>query len=282
MSRDVVATVSLPAIEHNAKRVKSLAPHASIMAMVKANAYGHGLLPVSKVLEKYVAGFGVACMEEAVALREAGIKKAVLLTQGVFDRADLELASRFHFSMVVHHEHQLSLLKSASQLSSCWLKFDSGMSRLGFSVRVFPHVLSQFLSEHPQHVPVLMTHFANAENPSHELNALQQQRFLQATDGIVLPKSACNSAALYSLPSLHYDWVRPGIMLYGISPFANRNAVDLGLKPVMQLKARLIAIKELDPGDVIGYGSRFECKKTLRLGVVNIGYGDGYPRHASD
>ena len=280
MSRDVVATICLSSLQHNAKVVKRLAPSASIMAMVKSNGYGHGIEPVAHALQSFVSAFGVATIDEALSIRKQGIVNPILLTQGVGHVTELDIVNEHQLSIVVHHQHQLALLKKNKSKVNCWLKVDTGMSRLGFAMKEFSDALQQTIQFDCHNRPVLMTHLANADDAHHQLTQQQQHHFKQLTQSCSFAKSVCNSAALLQYPAMHYDWVRPGIMLYGISPLLNKVGQDFDLKPVMHLSAKLISIKQVSQGDVIGYGSEYQCQKNMRIGIVNIGYGDGYPRHA--
>lgn len=280
MSRDVVATICLSALQHNAQVVKRLAPSASIMAMVKSNGYGHGIEPVSQALKSFVSAFGVATLDEALAIRKQGIDNPILLTQGVGHISEIDIVNQHQLSIVVHHHHQLGLLKQTRSKVNCWLKVDTGMSRLGFSMQEFSDALQQTIGYDSKNKPVLMTHFANADDINNKLTDQQQHHFNRLTQSYSLAKSVCNSAALLQCPAMHYDWVRPGIMLYGISPLLNKVGQDFNLKPAMDLSAKLISIKQVKRGDVVGYGSEYQCQQNMRLGIVNIGYGDGYPRHA--
>ena len=280
MTRDVTVTISLKSVNHNAKLVRQFAPQSSIMAMVKSNGYGHGIEAVATSIANQVSGFGVATLDEALTLRKAGIQKTILLTQGVMNQDEMRLVERYELSMVVHHQEQIHLIQRFKKPMSYWLKLDTGMSRLGFSLNEFSSVLSDLIPYDRHQAPVIMTHFANADVAGHELNSIQETRFNDLTSHHLLPKSVCNSAVLLRNKRLHHDWVRPGIMLYGISPFNDQQGEDFGLKPAMTLQAKLISIKKLNKGDFIGYGSEYRCKQDRRLGIVNIGYGDGYPRHA--
>lgn len=283
MSRGVVASIDRAALAHNFSLIKRLAPHSQVIAMIKANAYGHGIVTVAKSLDKADA-FGVACFDEAIRLRQHGVTKPIVLMQGFLTQEELGLCQQHALIPVIHDQVQLDIIEAANltQPMSCWLECDSGMHRTGFLPASFLPALDLLKSKLPETSEItLMTHLACADH----LDSTSAHSQIALFDGLVkeidLPKSICNSAATLKFSSAHANWVRPGIMLYGISPLAQRSAKDLGLKPVMTLKAKLIAIKSLKAGDAIGYGSSYTCKENTRIGIVNIGYGDGYPWSAA-
>lgn len=285
MSRSAVAILSTPHLLHNVAVIRKAAPHSKLIAMVKANAYGHGLRSVSLRLEGHVDMLGVASIDEALALKKINIQTPILLAEGVFEAHELEIAMREKFHVVFHEKTQLDWLDQTSlkEPIDAWLKIDTGMGRLGFSLedakKVYP-----FLKEHPKVKTLqVMSHFACADTPEHPLNRIQINRFdsfLKATKAKNV--SFCNSAALFAFPEWQQDYVRPGIALYGGAPFAEEPALSLGLKPVMTLKTKLISIKHLKRGDTIGYGAHYSCVEDMPIGVVAFGYGDGYPRAAEN
>lgn len=279
--RNVSIGIDQTALRHNLARVKQLAPKAKVLSMVKANAYGHG---VAACLEALAASdaFGVACMPEALELRQLGIKQPICLIEGVFSANEMAMVLQHELDCTIHHSQQLEwLLSHANAFTAkklkAWVKLNSGMNRLGFHALQAKQALIA-LQQHGIEC-VLMTHFANADQPEHPLNA-QQIALLQQFkhDFPTLKLSCCNSAALINWPELHFDYVRPGIMLYGATPFATRSVHELELKPVMQLCAEIIAIQEIKQGESVGYGSTFVAQHDMRIGIVGIGYGDGYPR----
>ncbi|HEY0562200.1 MAG TPA: alanine racemase [Methylophilus sp.] len=277
--RPILATVSQQALAHNLSVVKQHAPLSKAMAVVKANGYGHGLLNVAQGLSA-ADGFAVLGLNEAIALREAGYTQTILLLEGVFELAELNIAASFNVDVVVHCPEQLNMLEQTNWLTPIHvhLKMNSGMNRLGFKPEAYGAAYARL--KQCQHVAsiTLMTHFATAdEAPGVEapLNT-----FELATQGLVAPKSLANSAAILRHPQLHADWVRPGIMLYGASPVGGSAAAGFGLKPAMQLTSQIIAVQTIAVGESVGYGNRFTATKPTRVGIVACGYADGYPRHA--
>lgn len=263
------------AIRHNVQRVRDYAPNTKILAMIKSNAYGHGLLEVAQCLEG-VDAFGVARLSEAVTLREAGFQKAILLVAGVLNAKELELAIEHRLWLTVHSDYQLSLLEKTQCHLPIWLKVDTGMGRLGFLPDDFSkaYVRASALTD----TLVVFSHLANASNPTSSSNEMQLSRFLALTKDLNVTRSLANSAAIVSLPSTHFDWVRPGIMLYGASPMEGVPASDFDLKPAMQLEAKVIALKTLEAGSEVGYGAIYTCSKRTKMAVIGIGYGDGVAR----
>jgi alanine racemase len=299
MSRAAEAVIDLTALTANLEQVRRHVPGSHISAVIKANGYGHGMLRVARALQQ-VDAFAVASIDEALDLRLAGIDRPIVLLEGFFTVDELALIQRHRLTIVVHHEEQLRTLESITvgpQLEadtplSVWLKLDTGMHRLGF-----PPSLTASLVERLQRCPlvdpalVLMTHLANADDRRDSLTERQIAWFndavagLDDTDGMDF--SIANSAAVLGWSrqtrvGTGPAWVRPGIMLYGVSPFVDTTAADHDLRPVMTLKSRLIAIRELKAGDAIGYGGTWYCPEDMRVGVVAIGYGDGYPRAAGN
>ena len=260
--------------------IKAKVPHAKIMAIVKANAYGHGVISVSKRLEGHVDAFGVASIYEALSLRQAGIKSPISLLEGVFSPKELTLASKQGFTVIFHSNHQLGWLtqiKLTDKLHA-WLKLDTGMSRLGFTPKSAVQAM-RTLSENSSIIqPVgIMSNFACASEPAHSMNAKQISIFRTFVQKYQGEKSFCNSAAIIAFPDMHYDWVRPGLALYGISPLAGHQASFLGLKPVMTFQTEIIAIRNLKSGDNVGYCPEFMCSEDMPVGIAAVGYRDGYP-----
>lgn len=281
MARKTLCTLSTANLLHNLAVIKTQAPRAKIMAMVKANAYGHGLRSVAQRLEGHVDALGVASIDEALALRQAGVKTPITLIEGVFTPEELRLAAEQNFTTVFHSDHQIRWLDE-TQLPvklHAWLKINTGMGRLGFSMKTALPAL-QALSDNPSiDQPVgIISHFACADEPTRALNQKQITAFRAFTHDLKGEKSFCNSAALLAFPQMHYDWVRPGLSLYGASPLAGSTAASLGLKPVMTFQTELIAIQHFTRGDNVGYGASFTCPEDMRVGIASIGYGDGYPR----
>lgn len=247
--------------------------------MVKANAYGHGLERVGQALAD-ADGYALLDLNEAVCLREAGVSKPLLLLAGVFQPADLALVDRYALHLVVHDMEQILMLERA-RLSSpiaVWLKLNTGLNRLGFSGSQVRAAYSRLEASGKVAAISLMTHFADADGTTGV--AVQMARFSEWRAGLQGEVTLANSAAVLRYPETHADWTRPGIMLYGCSPFADTSAQELGLEPVMTLTSEIVAIREIGPGDRVGYGGKFEATRPMRVGVVACGYADGYPRHA--
>jgi alanine racemase len=281
MMRPVQALIDLDALTYNLRKVKMAAPRAQIMAIIKANGYGHGSVRVAKALAEADA-FGVASLEEAMTLRESGITQSLVLLAGFFSPDELELLARQRIEPVIHHVSQIDILERTplSRPLSLWVKFDTGMHRLGFpaeTVRVVWERLSAWGTK--VHRLRLLTHLANADRRKDPLTLKQLELFERTLHGITGERSVANSAGILSWPETITDWVRPGIMLYGISPFVDETGPELGLRPVMTLQSRLIAINRFKRGESIGYGGTWVCPEDMPVGVVAIGYGDGYPRH---
>ena len=275
MSRLAEVTIDLDAVTHNLAIVKSLAPHSKIMAVVKADAYGHGVLRIAQAL-KDVDAFGVARLDEAAVLRNGGYRNKIVLLEGVLDSSELRQASDLDLDIVIHSDYQVELLIRQDRKFRVWFKINTGMNRLGFH----PHDARSNLRTIRKYSTeiILMTHFACAQL-SNDTSALRQEKaFDEIVIGASEEKSLANSAAIMSLPSTHRDWVRPGLMLYGVSPFTGTIASEYGLRPVMTLKSRLIATQAVSAGEYIGYGKNYVSKKEMYIGVVAFGYGDGYPR----
>jgi len=287
MARHALAILSTQHLLHNLEIIRQRADGRSIIAMIKANAYGHGLRSTAQRLEAQVENFGVASIDEALALRKVGIKRPITLMEGVFEREELLVASCQNFHVVFHHQEQIAWLDRMKlpRPLYAWLKVDTGMGRLGVSVSdALP--LYTYLGSHRNilNPPGLMSHFACADDRSNALNAVQQEQFSELATQVAGKKSFSNSPALFNFTraSVHDDVVRPGLALYGISPIADISASQLGLKPVMTLQTRLIAVRMFDKGAAIGYGGRFICPERMPIGVIAMGYGDGYPRTARD
>jgi alanine racemase len=282
MTRPARALIDLQALQQNFARVSEAAPNSRVMAIVKANAYGHGMLNVARALSGADA-FGVASLEEAIALREGGIEKRVVLLEGFCEPDELDLISSYRLDTVLHHDSQIEQLRHArpSHALPVWLKIDTGMNRLGF-----PAGRVRGLMRELQELPVerkirFMSHLACADELHNPFTRKQLERFEEATRNLPGERSIANSAGILGWPDSHLDWVRPGIMLYGASPFPDRTAGSLGLKPVMSLSSVLISVKQCRKGDRVGYGGEWVCPGDMNIGVAAIGYGDGYPRHAS-
>jgi alanine racemase len=276
----VSATVDSGALRHNLNVVRQWAPKSRVMAVIKANAYGHGLVAVARALESTDA-FAVARVDEGLTLRLAGIDAPTVLLEGVFDREQLDAAAGAHFELVVHSPEQIELLRTAAAGSTfkVWLKLDTGMNRLGFKGAAFGAAHTALSALSSVRSPVnLFTHLASADLP--ELPTTAEQLALFAATTGSLPGERCleNSAAMLSFPDAQGDWVRPGLLLYGVSPFAGSIGEDYGLRPAMTLHSHVIAVKDLSPGERVGYGGEWTASRPTRLAVAAVGYGDGYPR----
>ncbi len=264
--RPAQALIDLEALRGNYRLARQLGG-GKALAVIKADAYGHGAVACARALEAEADGFGVACIEEALELRQAGIRKPVVLLEGFFDAAELPL--------IVEHD-----LWTDARLQ-VWLKLDSGMHRLGLSVDEFRAAHAR-LSALPHIAPmVLMSHMARADELDSPRTLEQLQTFNRAIDGLPGETSLCNSPALLGWPQVRSDWVRPGLMLYGADPlYPQPSAHAARLRPVMTLQSRVIAVREIGVGEPLGYGARFVAQRPTRVGVVAMGYADGYPQFA--
>lgn len=264
------------ALRHNLSRVRD-SSDAKVMAVVKSNAYGHGLAFASKVLESGVDAFAVATLEEAIDLRALCPDIPITLLSGFYNRDQIQFFLQYRIRPVVSNLSQLRWLQEAADIpQNVWLKIDTGMGRLGIDPVLVDQAISDLQSLRCK--VSIMSHFASADTPEAKQNEVQHHCFEQAGSGYSLVKSFANSAAILSRPQDHYDLLRPGIMLYGSSPFSDRTAYDLGLRPVMSLYARLLDIRQVKIGDHVGYGARWAAAQDCTVGIVSIGYGDGYPR----
>ncbi len=286
MSRTATALLSTENLINNVQVIRKIIGDARIIAMVKANAYGHGIRSVAKRIEPYVTLFGVASIDEALALRAVGITLPIVLMEGVFEPGELSIAADQNFHVVFHTMQQVEWLQRAklSYPLHVWVKINTGMGRLGFTIEQGHQVCQLFEKLDSIAKPVgIMSHFGCADIVGHPLNEQQMNVFGQFkkmySRNIF---SFCNSAALVSFPSVHYDFVRPGLALYGISPFENVSESFLELKPVMTLSSSLIAISWMKKGESVGYGARYSCPEDMPIGVIAFGYGDGYPITARD
>jgi len=281
MPRPIRATVSAAALAHNLTVAKRRAAGAKVWAVVKANAYGHGIERAARALAA-ADGFAVLDFQEALRLRAVGVAQPILMLEGFFNAADLELLPKHALTPVIHNPEQVEMLRRSPLAGEIdvYLKVNSGMNRLGFGVDSLRPAYNS-VRMHPQVRNVtFMTHFADADGAGGV--QAQLEWFDELTQSFeVHSRSLANSAALLRFPEARGDWVRPGIMLYGCSPFAGQSAEQLGLKPAMTLSSEIIAIQQLQPGERVGYGFSYEAVGEMTLGVVACGYADGYPRHAS-
>jgi len=284
MSRSTRAFIDLAALQHNFNRVGQFAPGRKIMAVVKANGYGHGMEQVAKAMPKADA-FAVANIDEGMALRTWGIDKPVLLLSGFHHQSDLADVLNYNLTPIVHNFSQLDALISWPETSrqkpvSLWCKIDTGMHRLGFDPAEVDEVLDKITNSPALRLVGMMSHFACADDENNSYTTSQISIFEKLTEKLTVAKSLANSAGIVAWNESHLDWLRPGIMLYGSSPMLNKSAADLGLLPVMKLESEVIAIKKVNKDETIGYGGDWQCPENMSVAVVAIGYGDGYPRTA--
>ena len=280
MSRPIRATISLPALRHNYAAAKRIAARSKVFAVVKANGYGHGVERVARALKDGCDGFGILELDGAVHLRERGNDEPILLLEGFFGPSELPIIAQHRFATVVHSEDQLRMLETTRPALplDVYFKINTGMNRLGFPIDKARKGLERLRSTNAAKSITLMTHFASSELFDGVKEAMR--RFNAATEGIGLPRSLANSAAIFSHPETHADVARLGIALYGATPFPDRSAEAMGVRPAMTLSSRLIAIQDLQRDEAVGYGGTFRCEAPMRIGVVACGYADGYPRHA--
>jgi alanine racemase len=279
MSRPIRASFDLSALKQNLGVARRFAGDARTMAVIKANAYGHGLLRAARALAA-ADGFALLELDDAIRLRDAGYRQPILLLEGFFSESELEPILQYGLAAVLHSREQLEMLRTlrGERKLDVFVKFNTGMNRLGFPVESAAGVLQELDALACVGEKVLATHFSDAEGVSGIDFQMRTFEHLIARPGF--KRSLANSATLLRFPEARGDWVRPGIMLYGASPLDDRSAQRLGLKPVMTLTSRIIAVQELKKGDTVGYGSLFMADRRMRIGVVACGYADGYPRHA--
>ncbi len=302
MRPEAKASINLNALRHNLSRIKELAPESQIVCVIKANAYGHGIIPVAEALMASDS-FAVARLDEAIDLHNRLKIEKIIILGGVYSEEDYLKCIKLNMIPVIHCLEQFQWMQNCLKQNSLgwdeihyWLKVDTGMHRLGLSTDELEKIIlnyQQLESENAtSYLPsAFISHFSCADEVDNAENKIQMELFEQQihhlsswVDLSAVHKSMANSAAILSIPKAHYDWVRPGIMLYGVSPFEtalpSRSGLDEQLQPVMTLSSELIAIKKLKKGDCIGYGATWCCPENMTVGVVAIGYGDGYPRHA--
>jgi len=279
MPRPIRVQFDTAALANNLQVARRHAPHSKVWAVVKANAYGHGLLRTAEAL-RAADGFALLDLNEAARLREDGFAHPILLLEGIFAPRDLEAVEAMHLTPVLHCAEQIAMLEAATlkRPIDVYLKCNSGMNRLGFVGDAFKAAYARLKALKQVKSITLMSHFADADGPTGVSDQLTA--FEAASDGLAGPRSLANSAATLRYPETHADWVRPGILLYGASPFPEQSAQSLGLMPVMTLSSELIAVQTLKPGQGVGYGYIYHAAREMRVGVVACGYADGYDRHA--
>ena len=282
MNPAAYAILNLEAVAHNFQKVREAAPRSKIMAVIKGNGYGHGLLAMAGALP-HADAFAVARVDEGIRLRKAGIKNRIVVLEGFTATQELEALLIYQLDALVHSFTQLDIFEQRTERAqiAVWLKMDTGMNRLGFKLHDFHAVYQRLQQCSIIKRPIrLMTHLASADDRQDPMTLVQIERFNSTLQGISGERSIANSAGILGWQHALADWVRPGIMLYGISPFPEQTGEQLGLKPIMALQSRLIAVKPIAQGETVGYAGSWVCEQATRLGVVAIGYGDGYPRYA--
>lgn len=277
--RPIQAQISIGAMAHNLRVARRHAGAARVFAVVKANAYGHGLSRARRALAS-ADGFAVLTLEEAANLRLMGVEQPILLLEGIFGADEIASCAELDLWPVLHHVTQIDWLQQQppARPIQVFIKFDSGMHRLGFPLADHTAIVARVKSLPGVAGVTLMTHFAQADEAAGV--DWQLQPFLRDLAGYSLPWSSANSAALLRFPNTLGEWVRPGLMLYGASPFAEQPAEQLGLRPAMTLRSEIISVQSLQPGEGVGYNQLFRAERSMRVGVVACGYADGYPRHA--
>lgn len=286
MTRPSQAGLDLNALRHNIGHARSLAPQSRVMAVIKANAYGHGAVAVAKALQPHTDAFAVACIEEALELRAAGISTPVLLLQGIFDDEELSLACAQNFWLMIDNERQVRALEQAKLPAPvrCWLKIDTGMHRLGVDPCDAQAYYSRLkTTANAEEDLVLCTHFASADDLQSNQTTEQMNRFNDVCKTLPAARSAANSPGLLGWPESALDWIRPGYMLYGNSPFGMQAHPNCeALQPVMTLRSAVISVRQVQPGETVGYAANWTAARPSRIATVTIGYGDGYPRLAKN
>lgn len=283
MSRNTVARIDIDALRHNLSVVRQRVGDSRVVCVVKADAYGHGIARVARALEGADL-LAVATASELRAVRQAGWTGRLLLLEGFNGVEEYQVVRELDAEFVVHHASQLDLLdqQGLDTGRQVWLKIDTGMHRLGFAPEDFTAVHAKLRRWSDTPDPVLMSHFACADDPANDMTRRQLAQFDALAADIPGEQSLANSAAVINFPQSLRDYVRPGIMLYGVSPVPGQTGAQHGLKPVMTLECRLLAINHCQAGDPLGYGARYRCPEDMRVGVAGIGYGDGYPRALPD
>jgi len=286
MTRPTCAMIDTEALRHNLSLAQSLSPNAQTMPMVKANAYGHGAVQTAQALADMAPAFGVACIEEALELREANIKQPILLLEGHHSADELQIAEQQNLWLMLENHTQLQAILDAKLAAplTVWIKLDTGMHRLGFAPEDVKQVFAQ-LNNSPNiaQTPVLASHFACADNLDNPFTQQQHQRFMQLAETVGEPHlktSLSNSAAILGWPEINDQWQRPGYMLYGASPFDRPQTHADQLQPVMHFQSAVISIRTVATGESVGYTANWTAERPSRIATIAVGYGDGYPRHA--
>ncbi|QLG86760.1 alanine racemase [Chitinibacter bivalviorum] len=280
MSRPIEAVIHSAALKHNYQLIKRQAPTAKAFAVIKANAYGHGVERVCAALPE-ADGFAILELDAAIALRTQGITQPILLLEGAFSPLEMQRCAQYQLMFAIHEPRHLQWLADTEleRPVDVFLKLNTGMNRLGFPAADVTSLVAQLQAMANVASVTLMTHFATADEPEQGI-AKQWGNFQQHCADLNMPATLANSAAIFAYPEVHAQWVRPGIALYGSSPFAHRSAQELDLHAAMTLRSRIIAVQSLQAGDTVGYGASFIADRAMKIGVVACGYADGYPRHA--
>jgi len=286
MARPNQAIIDLDALRHNIAHARRLAPKSKIMAVIKADAYGHGAVAIAKALETKTNAFAVACIEEALELREAGIATPILLLEGIFEPDELDIAAQQNFWLMIDNHLQVERLEQA-QLNAplnCWLKIDTGMHRMGVQPTDVEDIYKRLqATSNVEEGIVLCTHFASADELQSDQTHRQIDCFMKTGTGIEAERSTANSPALLGWPESHMEWTRPGYMLYGNSPFGTLPHENTeALQPVMTLRSAVISLRQIPAGESVGYGAIWTAERPSVIATVTIGYGDGYPRLAKN
>lgn len=285
MGRPLVADIDLDALRHNYRLARNLAPNSQALAVLKADAYGHGVLRCAKALNDLAPAFGVACIEEAETLRQGGITQPIVLLEGIFEREELARVDELGLWLTVHSDWQVDALLEHRPSSPIpvWVKVDSGMHRLGFAPEQLMAVWQRLSGATSQVTGLhLMSHFATADLLDSRYFQRQLALLEELSAQLGAPTCLANSPATLAWPRAHGAWNRPGVMLYGSDPLEGGNDASRELRPVMTLRSEIIAVREIGTGEPVGYGGRWTARRPSRIGVVAAGYGDGYDRHAID
>ncbi len=279
--RPARALINLQALRHNYQLAQQLCADKAL-AVLKADAYGHGAVACAQALHDIADGFAVSSLEEALELRAAGVSLPIVLLEGFFHQDEIPQIVAHNLWCVLHSTWQLEALQqtNVAQPLTVWLKMDSGMHRVGFSPSEYRAVWQSLQASSNIAEVVLMTHFAQADEPNSARTQEQYQTFLAATAGMQAAISVCNSPAILAWPEVCNQWSRPGIILYGSQPVEFYSANTEKFQPVMTLQSKIIAVRDLPAGEPVGYGAQFISSQPIRVGIVALGYADGYPRHA--
>lgn len=281
MTPSVRAVIDLGAIESNLRLARTLAPASRVLAMIKANAYGHGLVSVARFLSSRADALAVARVEEALWLREAGVQGRIVAMSGAQSTSELRALLSGRIDVALHHLDQVDMIcrEQPVEPMHLWIKYDSGMHRLGFDDAEFGQANALLHTHVSAMSRIYLTHFACSDEPLNQATASQWEKFHRAVKGLPGELSAANSAAVLHHHYTHADWIRPGVMLYGVHPGGPSQHID-ALRPAMTLSARLVAVRQISAGESVGYGKTWTAKRESKIGTIAIGYGDGYPRHA--